>query len=463
MSMKKQIVLVIIGTLIGGYFPAAASDQFLNTCLNIATARDKRLAVAGEQINLAKVRCLRSARSFFPMVAAERTLVTGKTLTDQYESEQFGLRASQPVYEGGRARYTYRYDKMTLEASRFNYTKTREELLYKIKLAYFEMLSIKMEYVALKKAFDVIEKLNAKVQIEYSAKAISELDLEEAANFRDKTANLIKASEINLALATKKMTTFVSVESLDDVPVLMPDGLADDVPEISFTLKDCLGFIASNNLDVRLYQLQVLMADFRRKINRSKAIPKLYIDGFYGKSGEAFVTQPLALTTAWSVSGRLAWTLWGNTFEAVQANEKTVPTSIVSVSDRTESSTLQMKLGLFDDFGYFVDGKESSVGIQQTQADYKEMMDKSCLDLEKAYNDYDNSLRVARQLKKEIELTRRNLEVMRKRNQLYEVPTVQVMETTWKYADLISSYARTVYQNYASVTEMERLTLISLR
>ncbi|MGA2091436.1 MAG: TolC family protein [Endomicrobiales bacterium] len=461
--MKKQIIFIAIGTLLGGYLSAMANDQFLDTCLGIAAARDKRLAVAGEQINLCKVRCLKSARGFFPQIAAERTMETGDTITDQYQSEEFGLRASQTVYEGGRTSYTFRYDKLTLEASRYNYTKVREELNYKIKLAYYEMLSLKMEYLALKKAFDDIEKLNAKVQIEYHAKAISELDLEEAENFHDKTENLIKESEISLMLATKKMTTYVCVESLDDVPVPVPDGLTDDVPEISFTLKDCMSFIASNNLDVRLYQLQVLMADYKRKINRAKAVPKLYVDGFYGKSGEAYVSEPLALTTVWSIAGRLDWTFWGSTFETTQTNEKTVPTQIVSISDKTDSSTLEMKLSLFDDFGYFVDDKESKVGLQQTQADYKEMMDKSYLDLQKAYNDYDGSLRTTRQLKREIELKRRSLDVLRKRNDLYEVPTVQLMEETWKYSDLISSYARAVYQNYASVTEMERLTLITLR
>ena len=463
MPLKRRTVFAVL-CLVALLPLTAAADQFLDACLGIAAARDKRLTVAGEQISLAKYRVTRSARGFFPFISAERTFSNGKTLTEgRYEGEMFGLRASQILFEGGRTRYTYSFDRMTLEAARVNFTKTREELFYKIKLAYYEMLSLKMEYVALRKACDEIDKLNEKVQAEFRAKAISELDLREAMNFQEKTQNLIAASEINLLLATRKMTTFVSVESLDDIPVSVPDALSDYVPEMSFTLKDCMGFIATNNLDVRLYQVQTLMSDAKRKINRSKAIPKVYLDGFYGKSGEAFVNQSVPMTTVWSVSGRLAWTLWGNTFEAVQSTEKTDPTQITDVAQRTESSSLQMRIGLFDDLGYFVDGKEAKVTLHQTQADYREMMDKAYLDLHKAYNDYENSLRSARQLKKEIEIKRRQLEVLRKRNQLYEVQTVQVMEETWKYADAISSYARAVYQNYASVTEMERLTLISLR
>ncbi|MDR3307069.1 MAG: hypothetical protein LBS61_05330 [Endomicrobium sp.] len=52
---------------------------------------------------------------------------------------------------------------------------------------------------------------------------------------------------------------------------------------------------------------------------------------------------------------------------------------------------------------------------------------------------------------------------MKRQNSLYEVATVSLMEEALKYAEAISGYARATYQNYASVTEMERLTLMPLR
>ena len=113
--------------------------------------------------------------------------------------------------------------------------------------------------------------------------------------------------------------------------------------------------------------------------------------------------------------------------------------------------------------GYFVDTKEGKVGLNQANADYIDVLKTRRLEVEKAYNDYLNSLNSARTLRKEIKLRERKLALMKKRNDLYEVPTVSLMEESWKYAEAISSYARATYQNHASVTEMERLTLMPLR
>jgi outer membrane protein TolC len=198
-------------------------------------------------------------------------------------------------------------------------------------------------------------------------------------------------------------------------------------------------------------------------VNRAKLIPKFYIEGSYGQSGEAYVSMPLSLTTVWSIAGRMSWTLWGNTMEVTQSNDHTIPHEIVDISSKVSGSVLDMKVGLFDDMNYFVDSKEGSVGYEQALAEYKDTRMKTLLDLQKAYNDYNSSLRSARTLKKEIVLRKRKLDLLRKRNELYEVPTVQVMEESWKYADAISAYGRAVTQNYASVSEMERLTMMPLR
>ncbi|MHB9154461.1 MAG: TolC family protein, partial [Endomicrobiales bacterium] len=173
--MKPGNISITIGLLVLLFSSANTSlfgaDQFLDTCLQIAQARDKKLAVAQEQLNLSKVRVTRSGRNFFPSVTLQRKFSRGKTFdftsvtstgtntTEEYQSEEFGLKAMQPIYEGGRQRASYRYDRLMVDSSRYNYTKAREELFFGVKLAYYEMLSLRMEYQALKKAFADIEAL----------------------------------------------------------------------------------------------------------------------------------------------------------------------------------------------------------------------------------------------------------------------------------------------------------------
>lgn len=450
----------------------ATNDEFLLQCMKLAESRDNRLIVAYEQIQLAEIRTINAARAFFPMVMLQYVSSEGKSamtsaagnLTGaEYNSEEYGIRAFQTIYEGYRTKGMYKYETMMVDAARFNYTKTREELFARIKLAYYEYVTLNQEYNALGKAYNIVDKLFIKVQNEYKAKAISELDMFEAENFKDKVSDLLDAARINLDFSIKKLLETVGINDLDEINAKASSELPDDMPEITFSIQDLLSFVLTNNLDVQSAKIQADMANMKIKVSRSKILPKVYLEGFYGKSGEAFTTEPLELTTSWNVAGRLSWGLWGNSFEASYTIDRTDPTTIVDASKRVENNTYDIKLSLLDDLGYFIDAKESGVGLNQANTDYVDTLKNRRLEIEKYYNEYRNSLNSARTLRKEITLRERKLALMRKRNELYEVPTVSLMEETWKYAEAISSFARTTYQNHASVTEMERMTLMPLR
>lgn len=479
---KKTIGLIVCGFFLLTFVPEkvlaassmsnAANDDFLNQAMKIAEARNRRVLVAADQVRLAEIRVIRAGRSFFPQVLLQQRTSKGKTKMGQnmpsladaeYNSEEYGVRAIQTIYEGYRTKGTYRYEVMMVDAARFNYTKTREELFASIKLAYYEYLTLKQEYKALSKAFDIVDQLMTKVRKEFKARAISDLDMTEAENFKDKVEDMLSASRINLDFSTKRLIETIGVNTLDDINAVVSDELTDDTPEITFTIQDLLSFILTNNLDVQTAKIQALMADMRIRINRAKVIPKFYVEGFYGRSGEAFTTEPLNLTAAWSVVGRMSWSLWGNSLEVAYDNERTDPSTIVDASKRIETTTWDVRLSLLDDITYFVDAKEGSVGLNQANADFVDTLKTRRLEVERAHNDYLNSLNSSRTYRKEIQLRERKLALMRKRNDLYEVPTVSLMEESWKYAEAISAYSRVTFQNHAAVTEMERLTLMPLR
>jgi outer membrane protein TolC len=266
-----------------------------------------------------------------------------------------------------------------------------------------------------------------------------------------------------MELAEKKLGYLVNVQSLDEVPAVMPESLVQNVPEITFTLEECVDFIPLNSVDLKLNQLQILMSLEKMKTNRSKAIPKIDLAGFYGKSGEAYVSEPLDLATSWSVMSRFSWTLFGNSLEVTNSQEKTNPNELIEPTALTDNNTIDAKLGIADDLSYFVDSKESKIGIRQAESEYTETLNKMTLSLQKSYNSYTDSLRNERTIKNEIDLKERKLALLVKRNELYEIPTVQLMEETWKYAETISSFSKAIYANYSAVAEMERMVLISLR
>ncbi|MCB4792303.1 MAG: TolC family protein [Elusimicrobia bacterium] len=472
--MIKQVkYLIVFFSLIVTSSISKASDQFLDMCLRFAQARDKNLEVAEEQVKLSMTRLIRSTRAFLPVLSLERKYEKGKTysgadpsiglLSQEYQSESLGFRAQQPIFEGGRLSNTYKYDNSMLASAKYNYTKIREELFYKIKATYFEFLTAKMRYIKLKKTLGEINKLSERVELEYHAKAISKLDLDEAKNFRDKVENMFKEAESTMALTKRRLAYFANIESLDDIPGVIPEGLPEDVPEISYVLDECINFAVQNNVELKMTKLQIEMAKYKRRIIDSKIIPKIYLEGFYGRSGEADVSQPIPLAVSWSLLGKLSWGLWGNSLEIDQNTTKTNPNEATNPNARFDTNSLDIKFSFFDDLNYFVDSKESKVGFNQALASYDESNKKTIMEVDKSYSEYRDSLFSAKVLKDEIEIKERKLELLRKRNQLYEVTTLQLMQETVSYAETVFQYSKMMYTNYSNVSNLERLTLMPLR
>ncbi|MDR1942297.1 MAG: TolC family protein, partial [Endomicrobium sp.] len=356
--------------------PASAdiNDDFIQQCMKIAESRDPKIQIAYEQIQMAEIRAISAARAFFPQVVLQHSQSTGRSKNynleeAEYKSEEYGVRASQTIFEGRRTQSMYKYESLMVDAARFNYTKTREELFTQIKLAYYEYLTLNQEYKALGKAYDIVDQLFVKVKNEYKAKAISELDMVEAENFKDKVNDMLSASKINLDFSIKKLIETVGIHDLNDINAKPSDELPDDMAEITFSLQDLMSFVLTNNLDVQNAKIQTRMADLKIKINRAKVIPKFYVEGFYGKSGEAFIKGTIELAAAWTIALRMSWSLWGNSLEVSYNNERVDPATIVDASRRVETTTYDVKFALLDDLAYFVDSKESKVGLAQSNSD----------------------------------------------------------------------------------------------
>ena len=67
------------------------------------------------------------------------------------------------------------------------------------------------------------------------------------------------------------------------------------------------------------------------------------------------------------------------------------------------------------------------------------------MSVEKAYNEYVISLNNARTTRNELSVKERKLALMKKRNDLYEIQTVELMEQSWNYAEAIASFAKALF------------------
>ena len=459
--MKKLFLFISIIFLLSELF---ASDAFLSTCIDTAIQRNKMLIAKEEEIVLAKRQTLAATRSFLPNVYLQRKYSRGKTLTEEYQAEDFGVKLYQPLYDGGRLSGSHRYYSLALQVAKLEYTKLKEELGYKIKLAYYEYLSSIVEVSEIEEMFNEIDVYYRKLENEFTAKAISELELEEGKIFKQKVDNMYQKAKKGKILAEEKLIKLIGIKSLDDIIFPVPSGIFETVPkEIDFDLAVIKKLLVTNNVDLKKLDLNKDMAKARSKMAVGKIHPKFYLEGFYGKSGEAFVKEPLNLSTVYSGMLRLSWLLGGSSLESSYQKDKAIPREITDVSVRTENTVLDTRLGLFDDMKYFVEKKETDVLKFSSEAEYIEAKNVLLLESEKFYNEYYYSLLDARVNSSDLNLKKWRLDVLKKRNILYEVSTIEVMDGIFKVSEAVISYTRAVLQNYTAVTELEKLLLISLR
>lgn len=460
--MKKKIVVLIIFLLFSQLY---SRDEFLYTSLNIASARNKKLSAKKEEIELAKRQLWAATRTFFPALLAQRRYSKGKTLSyDEYQGEDLALRIYQPLYDGGRIRASHKYYSLVLEDSKLNYTKLREELIFNVKVAYYEYLSSLMEVKEFESLIPVFEQYFKKLENEYKVKAISEMDLEEGRIFKQKIENMYAKAKLNKSLFENKLILLIGVKSLDEIIFPIPVESFSEVPkEIDFDLDNLKSLLFANNIDLKKAKLALLMAQEKEIMVSGKTHPKLYLEGSYGQSGEAYVKDPLQLTTVWSGMLRLGWMFGGTSIESSYQKDQTAPRDVVDVSYRIDSTVFDTKLSLFDDMKYFMEKKESEVLLLSTQGEYEEIRSALLLELEKYYNEYRHSLLDANTASKELKFRKWRLDVLKKRNSLFEVPTVEVMNGIFQVSEALLSYSKAVLQNYSAVSAIERFVLIPLR
>ncbi|MFN6992416.1 MAG: TolC family protein, partial [Fervidobacterium sp.] len=405
-----------------------------------------------------------TTRNFLPNIFLQRRYSRGKTIAEEYQAEDMWLKLYQPLYDGGRLSAFHRYHSFALEVAKLEYTKLKEELIYKIKLAYYEYISATLEVEEIEKMLSEIDSYYKKLENEFAAKAISELELQEGKIFKEKVENMCQKAKKNKILSENKLVALVGVKSLDEIIFPIPfDMLKSPPKEIDFELDGLKNLLFTNNIDLKVLILNMRMAKEKEKLALGKVYPKFYFEGTYGQSGEAFVTEPLELSTVWSGMLRLSWLFGGSSVESYYQKDKAIPREILDVSQRIDNTILDIKLGLFDDMKYFVEKKEADTLKVSTEADYEEAKNALLLELEKFYNEYYYSLLDVRIANSDLELKKWRFEVTKKRRDLYEISTIEVMNSIYQVSEAVLTYSKALLQNYTAVSELEKLVVIPLR
>lgn len=447
-------------------------DKFLDTCINIALSRDKVLVAKRQEIEVAEKYANINLRNFFPQVVFQQKYAKGKATPtqkygeylDEYNAEDFGLRFLQIIYDGGRVKSSYIYHQLNLEQVRIDFAQSKEKLIFKIKDSYYNYLAATLEIIELEKLLSVIEEYHNKLKNEHKAKAISDLDLKEGNVFVEKIKIMVEKSKKQQELSKLLLIQEANLRSLEEVnqPIDL-EKFSTPPGEIIYDLDKLKSLLLVNNSELKKLYLQTKMAEEKKRTVLGKSHPRFYFEGFYGKSGEAFTKEPLALTSVWSTMVRFEWFFGGSSINYLWSKEKVAPSEIIDVTQKIENDVLSTQISLFDDIRFYVEKEDAELFKFSTEAEYDKTKRQMFLELEKKYNEYKFSLLDAKINKEDFDLKKWRLEVLKKKNFLYEVPTIDVMSATYQTAEALINYSKSVLSNYIIVSEIETLVGVSIR
>ncbi|MEM2507195.1 MAG: TolC family protein [Nitrososphaeria archaeon] len=462
-GLKKFFVycLVIVSFVTGYLF---CEDMFLSACIDIGIRNNKMLQVKKEAIELSRRELLAATREFLPMVILQRRISRGKTIQEEYQAEDLWIRAMQRLYEGGRLSALHRYYSLAVDKAKTEYIEVKEELVSQIKQAYYQYVGAVVEEMEIGKLLEDIENYYKILSKEFNAKAISELEFNEGKNFRDKVENFYIKANKNKLLYERQLLVLLNIEKIKDIPYPVSGYIiSSPLKEITYNLEELKKLTVINNPKLKKLKLELEMNQQKRKVAMSKGKPKFFFEGSYGRSGEAYVTEPLELATVWSGMIRLVWTFGGSSLESSYHEEHSIPREILDVSQRIDNKILDVKIGLFDDLRYFVEKKEAEVSKSYAEAEYQRLYNEIMFNLEKSYYDYYLSLLDTKVAHQDYEIKKWRLEVVKRQREVYAATTLDVMSAMYSFSEALTTYTKSVVQNYVAVSQLEMLVLLPLR
>ncbi len=281
----KILPIFIIFTTIN----LSAEKLCLKESLEIALQNSSEIHQAKERIAEAKAKKRESFTSFLPAIGSSSTFtqlgaestisISGSpsiTMTDQ-ELYDLNLNLKQPLFTGGRLTALYRQAEEATKVAEEDYCRTKINLIFKVKEAYYNILKAEKICAVSREAVEQIKAHLKVVENFYKAGMVPKVDLLKAkvqlANIKQ---NLVEA-ENGLELARASFNNLLN-RSLS-AQVELVDVLSYQKEE--FNLKDCVENALKLRPELKMQKIVSKMAEEGLGIAKSDYLPTISLIANY--------------------------------------------------------------------------------------------------------------------------------------------------------------------------------------
>ena len=357
-------------------FLRAEGSVALDDCERIALESHPSVRLADEEADLARFKKNEAARALWPNVTLKTERTDGMAVVDLgvpgFREVSYGVEASQALWQGGKLFHSYRQARSAWESAQAKAEKARQEVLYGARESFWNYVKAVRVRDAFKKAFADLSKEKEMAEKLVAQDVISrQVSMTVLAQF-NQSALTLNGAEAEL---TARLWQWTAALGLNAPPEFLPK---DDIPapaRTGLSLADCLSRSAQKHPDLQVQRSAAEAARQGALVGRSLLWPKLTANGFYGRSGGAFNSEPLEIHEDWQAGVQLSQYFGGNTANASAFQQKTSPK--IGQTSLTESKTYSASVGVFDALKQKSDKKESEFTRDQAQV----QMDRTRMDV----------------------------------------------------------------------------------
>jgi len=413
------------------------NKNFLLYLYQIGAENSRPLKIREGQTKLARLKIRETLRELFPSLSVEYKEDRGEAVTDKYRSKSYGVKLEHILYDYHQRGNNYKREKLNLEAAEKSYEKERNDLLFEILKAYYQLC-------AEKEILTFWEEFKKETDKDYQlGKLLKEGHLITKIEYL-KICSLI--NKIYSELIAQRNRYILSLANLKKILGVAPD---KGIPNLEFVqlkekilldkkVEDYINIGLKERPEITLWKKSIEATKLGLKIAKNEKKPKLLLESFWGKSGEAYGWQDLNLATTWNVVARTVWLFGGSSSEVSFGHEKTIPTEIVDVSRKVETDSFSFKTSLLDRLNYYSEVTESKVALNQALDELEKIKKDIAWEIQEGFTAYLEGKREIEMYKEEIKLKKQQLELNK---ELFKAGEIQLSELIDNKIRLTQSYA----------------------
>lgn len=407
----------------------------LDECIEIAMSNSLSIKISKERIKLAKLRVNEAFRELFPEVAFTLDESKGMISEQHYVGRKLGFEFKQVIFHGGEQMYLWEQSKVNLKVAEENLNKAKEDLIFDVTKAYYELAKAMNKYNFQK---TLLEDINADFEMakkEHEFGLMARIDFMNVESTINQTLHMLLTYENSLSLAKLELNKVMKIDM--DADIKIDSNL--ELKEIEMDLGECTELALKFRPEYRISYLNTEVTELKEKLAKSQTFPQIDVFARYLKAGEllepTFDSLDNRLKNERILGATVSLPLGPHTFDYQRKIVKLAPTVTTFESD-TKSDTHKFRLNLFDNMARASEIKDATIN-------YKQALD----ELIKAEQDIQTDIRGAlfsfRETRLKIEYATNNIglynkevEVARIRKGMNEVSLIELLDAKIKlYAE----------------------------